>query len=138
MFYNTIYNIIYKMAKVVKAVGNEVNKGLNRLTYTNPITWGVIPGVITGILILTIIAVLQVPLTGESEMRVCQTTDGVKDCENKMVSNRWNILWYIFAPLIGGAIVGGLIFKLGFMIHNPKSGAAIVGVGMMRQAITGK
>ena len=126
------------MAKVVKAVGNEVNKGLNRLTYTNPITWGVIPGVITGILILTIIAVLQVPLTGESEMRVCQTTDGVKDCENKMVSNRWNILWYILTPLIGGAIVGGLIFKLGFMIHNPKSGAAIVGAGMMRQAITGK
>jgi hypothetical protein len=126
------------MAKVVKAVGNEVNKGLNRLTYTNPITWGVIPGVITGILILTIIAVLQVPLTGESEMRVCKKTDGVKDCENKMVSNRWNILWYIFAPLIGGAIIGGLIFKLGFMIHNPKSGAAIVGVGMMRQAITGK
>jgi hypothetical protein len=28
------------MAKVVKAVGSEVNKGLNRLTYTNPITWG--------------------------------------------------------------------------------------------------
>jgi hypothetical protein len=31
------------MAKVVKAVGSEVNKGLNRLTYTNPIIWGVIP-----------------------------------------------------------------------------------------------
>jgi uncharacterized membrane protein len=126
------------MAKVVKAVGSEVNKGLNRLTYTNPITWGVVPGVITGILILTVIAVLQVPLTGESEVTVCKTRDGVKDCENNMVSNRWNILWYILAPLIGGAIIGGLIFKLGFMIHNPKSGAAIVGVGMMRQAITGK
>ena len=60
------------MAKVVKAVGSEVNKGLNRLTYTNPITWGVVPGVITGILILTVIAVLQVPLTGESEVRVCK------------------------------------------------------------------
>ena len=127
------------MAKVVKAVGNEVNKGLNRLTYTNPITWGVIPGAITGILILTIIAVLQVPLTGESEVRVCKKSgDGVKDCENKMVSNRWNILWYILAPLIGGAIVGGLIFRLGFIIHNPKTGAAIVGADMMRQAITGK
>jgi len=127
------------MAKVVKAVGSEVNKGLNRLTYTNPITWGVIPGAITCILILTIIAVLQVPVTGESEMRVCKkSVDGVKDCENKMVSNRWNILWYILAPVIGGAIVGGLIFKLGFMIHNPKTGAAIVGANMMRNAITGK
>ena len=54
-----------------------------------------------------------------------------------MVSNRWNILWYVLTPLIGN-IVGGIIFKLGFMIHNPKSGAAIVGAGMMRQAITGK
>ena len=76
------------MAKVVKAVGNEVNKGLNRLTYTNPITWGVIPGAITGILILTIIAVLQIPLTGESEVRVCKKSrDGVKDCENKIIEH---------------------------------------------------
>lgn len=30
------------MAKTVKAVGRELNKGLlNRLTYTNPLTWGV-------------------------------------------------------------------------------------------------
>ena len=123
------------MSKVVKAVGNEVNKGINRLTYTNPITWGVVPGAITGILIFTIIAVLQVPLTGESEVRVCKKG---RECEDKMVSNRWNILWYILAPLIGGLIVGGLIFKLGFMIHNPKTGAAIVGTRMMRKAITGK
>lgn len=48
-----------------------------------------------------------------------------------MVSNSWNILIYILAP-----IFGGLIFQLGFMIHNPKTGAAIMGAGMMRRAIT--
>ena len=126
------------MAKVVKAVGSEVNKGLNRLTYTNPIIWGVVPGAIAGILIFTIVAVLQVPIKGESEINVCNQINGKKECEKKMVSNRWNLLWYILAPLIGGVIVGGLIFKLGFIIHNPKTGAAIVGTGMMRQAITGK
>jgi hypothetical protein len=126
------------MSKVVKAVGREVNKGLNRLSYTNPITWGVIPGAITCVIILTIISVLQVPVTGESERNVCTNFNGVKKCETKMVSNKYNILLYILAPLIGGVIVGGLIFQLGFIIHNPKTGAAIVGAGMMRKAITGK
>lgn len=126
------------MADVVKAVGSEVNKGINRLTYTNPIIWGVVPGVIACILILTIVVVLQIPLSGESEVLVCTNKSGIQECENKMVSNRWNILWYILAPLIGGAIIGGLIFRLGFFIHNPKTGVAIVGAGMMRKAITGK
>ena len=126
------------MSKAVKAVGNEINKGINRLTYTNPITWAVIPGSVACILILTIISVLQVPVTGESERNVCTTFNGVKNCEKKMVSNKWNILIYILVPLIGGCIIGGLIFQLGFMIHNPKAGAAIVGAGMMRRAITGK
>ena len=70
---------------------------------------------------MTIIAVLQVPVTGESEVSVCKKCRWSKRLQNKMVSNRWNILWYVLTPLIGGAIVGGLIFKLGFMIHNPKT-----------------
>ena len=126
------------MAKAVKAVSSELNKGLNRLTYTNPMTWGVIPGIVSGIIILTIIAVLKVPVTGESERQICTEYNGVEKCEDKMVSNRWNILIYILAPIFGGLIIGGLIFQLGFMIHNPKTGAAIVGAGMMRRAITGK
>ena len=71
------------MADVVKAVGSEVNKGINRLTYTNPIIWGVVPGVITCILILTIIVVLQVPLSGEQTL----ATPSSRRCE---VGGAWS------------------------------------------------
>ena len=69
---------------------------------------------------------------------VCTEFNDIEDCQKKMVSNRWNLLIYILAPLFGGLLIGGLIFQLGFIIHNPKTGAAIVGAGMLRNAINGK
>ena len=127
------------MSKTLKAVGSELNKGLNRLNYTNPLIWGVIPGAVTATIIFILIAaVFQVPVTGESEVNMCKTVGTERECEDKIISNRYNILWYIFAPLIGGLIVGGLILQLGFVINNPKTGAAIIGAGMMRKAITGR
>ena len=53
------------------------------------------------------------------------------------MSNKWNILWYIFVPLIVGSIAGFSGYKLGIVINNPKFGMAVVGTGMVRNAFTG-
>lgn len=33
-------------------IGNQIKRGVNSLTYVNPVTWGVIPGLVIGIIVL--------------------------------------------------------------------------------------
>ena len=98
---------------------------------------GVIPGLVIGIIVLLFLVLyLKVPIDGTSEKKVCDKDD--KHCENKDVSNKQNILIYILLPLVIGIVVGGSIYKLRFMIKNPKTGMLIVGTNMMRHSITGR
>lgn len=122
---------------VVRNVGNLVKNGVNRLNYVNPVLWGILPGVIFGILILLFfIFVFKLPITGTSEKKVCDA-DG-KNCHTEMKSNSINLVFYIVFPIVIGIVLGAAIFRLVFYIKNPKTGMALVTVGMFRQAISGK
>lgn len=120
----------------VKNVRNVVQNGMNKLTFVNPIIWGILPGLIFGILVLfLLITVFQIPVTGKSNQRICNNHG---KCTTEIVSNRKNILFYILLPLILGIVTGTGIYKLVFYIKNPKTGAALVTTGFLRKAITGR
>lgn len=122
---------------IVKNVRNVVQNGMNKLTFVNPVLWGILPGVIFGILVLTLlITVFKIPVTGTSEQRVCDE-DG-KNCRIENKSNAINVLFYILFPVLLGLAVGAGVYKLVFYIKNPKTGTLLVTTGFFRQAISGK
>ena len=122
---------------IVKNVRNVVQNGMNKLTFVNPVLWGILPGIIFGILVLTLlITVFKIPITGTSEQRVCDE-DG-KNCRVESKSNAINVLFYILFPVLLGLAVGAGVYKLVFYIKNPKTGALLVTTGFFRQAISGK
>jgi hypothetical protein len=55
-----------------------------------------------------------------------------------MKSNTINLVFYIVFPIVIGIVLGAAIFRLVFYIKNPKTGMALVTVGMFRKAISGK
>lgn len=122
---------------VVKNVRNVVQNGMNKLTFVNPVVWGVLPGIIFAILVLTLlITVFKIPVTGTSDQQVCD--ENGKNCKTETKSNAINLVFYIVLPIVLGLAVGAGIYKLVFYIRNPKTGALLVTTGFFRQAITGK
>jgi hypothetical protein len=121
------------MSSVVKEIGEQTEKATTAIVRSivpvNVITWGVIPGVIAGIIILIILIYLKIPLSGTRKIRVCRGSPQV--CEDKEVSNKYNILWYTLGPLIGGLIIGSIGYKIGIMAKNPKFGVGVVGAEMI-------
>jgi len=126
------------MASFVQAVGDQGARAASAVTRSivpvSPLFWGVIPGFIVGVLILVLCIFLRIPLKGSGEVDVCSGEGENEECSTEPYNYKWNLLIYIFAPLIGGGIAGGSFYKLGFMIKNPKMGATIVGTRLAGEA----
>ena len=101
----------------------------------NIIHWGILPGLMVGLITFIVLLFLPIQITGSREEYVCSEDDD-SNCYNKKISNKYNILIYIFLPLIFAFIVGSMVFKLGIMVKNPKFGVGVVGAKMLKNAIT--
>lgn len=125
------------MTSIVKEIGKQASAATKAVSKSikpvNIIKWGVIPGIVIGVVVLLILLYLRIPISGTSIARVCSGTPQV--CVDKVVSNKYNILWYIFAPLVGGLIAGTITYKLGVIVKNPKFGVGIAGAHMIKDVI---
>lgn len=125
----------------IKDIGDLTSRGFtgvkSNITGVNVVQWGIIPGLFTALITLVILFFLKVPLSGTTTHHICETNkqDG-EICQDKEVSNKYNILMYIFLPIIFAFIVGSGVFKLGIMINNPKFGVGIVGANMIKNAVS--
>lgn len=128
----------------IKDIGDLTSRGFtgikSNITGVNVVKWGIIPGLFTALITLVILFFLKVPISGTTTHHICETKkqDGedVEICQDKEISNKYNILMYIFLPIIFAFVVGSFIFKLGIMVNNPKLGVGIVGANMIKNAVS--
>lgn len=119
------------MSGVVKEFGDQISRGgraiANGITPVSVVRWGVIPGSIAGVCALLLLLFLGVSVTGTMTMNVCtkDTPTSEEVCVPKQVSRKYNILWYVIGIPMASLIVGGLAYKLGFMINNQKITAGV-------------
>jgi len=125
------------MADIIKETGKIATAISKSIVPVSLVNWGLIPGGIAALLIIILMILLKIPITGERSTQMCDTDkSGAKtNCRSVMISNKWNILFYIFVPLFIGGFVGFSGYQLGFFIKNPKFGTVIVGAELVKSVL---
>ena len=105
------------MGNSINALGNQVGRGVNyidrNLKYADVLYWKVLPGLVVGFLTLAILFWINIPVG----------------------TNKYNILIYIFVPIVTGIIAGHFIYILGTEIYNPKFAAGLMGADLVSKEL---
>lgn len=107
-----------------KGSNGMIDKFSNSLDAVDVLKWCVIPGVLAYVVFFAIVAFLRLPVTGSYTYWGCTGDKERQRCSEKTYNNRYNVLIYIFAPILGACIVASSTYRLGFFIKNPKLGTA--------------
>ena len=115
-------------AKTIHAIGDESARAASAIKKSiNPVSvlyFGIVPGLIGSCIMFGFLLFIGVSISGTMPVRTCDESTP-KKCETTQVSRGWNILWYlIFVPFVG-FIVGGMVYKLVFMVKNPRIAAGL-------------
>ena len=120
-----------------KQIGDEISRGTravaSAITSVSVVRWGVIPGAIASLCMFVFLIYIGIDLTGTMQVETCaqSTPTGTRDCKMVEVSKKWNILYYIIGGPMVGAVVGAMVYKLVFMINNPKFTASVAAGNMV-------
>jgi len=112
-------------------VGNYVADHINAPDYKN---WYVLPFAITTILSYIIGTFFLPKWNSDLTMDVNVDSNCKENCKTRVkhIAGKWAYLAYLFIPLIIGLIVGGVTYKIGFSIKNPKAAAVGMGINFLR------
>ena len=91
------------------------------------VKWRLVPWAVTTVLMLAILFTAGISsgwFTGTSTYEYCTGPKDERKCETKERSKGWNILFVSLGSLLGGLLVGSMVYGIGVSIYNPKAAAA--------------
>jgi len=109
------------VASQVIQVGEKLDfKGVN------PITWGLAPGMVTVLLMFSILGLGYSKgwFSGAYVQRQCTGTGANEQCKDVTHERYWRAVGLLIATPFIGLMVGGSVYNFGLAVYNPKKASA--------------